>query len=1046
MGKGGGDSGKAHDYFGSIAGVVCAGPVDELVAVIIDGKLAWPSAPIWESGKDYVVGDLRHYAFRVWRCNTAHTSAGGNAPPDLTKWTSYSVARADQPNPYPFSIESWGQAYLYWGTVDQVLANPDPVPDDPIATVSRARQSHVARIVTATPHGLTTGQHVTVSGFSFPNAGYNIADVVVEVIDDTTLIYNNPGTNQVTTADATGLITPIVVETGETVLAANGHPPYRRQAVLVLKDFLFGRERTTAPNVEVVVRRKPNQTLIDGDAAALDADGQANPVCVAAELLTDPVFGLAQPDSFCDAATWQALADDLAADSARTYISPVLDRAQTARSLLANLLAYYDGWARFNAAGAVEVGRFLHDEAPPAFTAATTIDYNDLVEEIAWDANGWPDTANQTYVRFSNRDRAFKNDSAPYVSSWNMAVTGDPRPLNIERPFITRPQQASTHAAEWGKVAAEPGIAGTLIVRAEKAASIKPGDLFLLTHDAAAMSIVCRCTQKTLAKPPAGRVTLRFQSERAIAQIPYQPTRSEPGGSAFPLPEEIEMFQIVQPPPALVGGQDFQIVILAARTSAVTIGLRPWLRRDDGALFFPLGEQRQWAVYGTLSQDYDLPASSATASRARDDDVATIVTTAAHGLSSGQHVQITGLAGADYDATDVVITVVDATTFTYPNEGADEGTTVDADGTVIPLDDDDSETLQLDLDPRVRQPDLDKISQTQTVDAINDANLLVWVFDAADATQFEIMALKAIRLDDGVYKLQVRRGRFGIGKRAFVTDDRVFILFRGDLVGYTADKFAGYAQTGATATFRLQSFNAAGEGDLSDSDICPDIEFTFSDPYAPTASWQILLVNGADLTDFTDSYLPTDEFEFTFELRDANSDLLDARLVARLGAMELPPIWHDAFAPSGTKVGSTGKFTLPDGEWRILLVVRDAANRVVEVPLTPVGGGAEVTLLILASMGTVATPVAAPHGGTYVTYPKSVVLTCSTAGATIEYQIVALYGALGGGWSTYTGPISVGRNRTLYARATKVAMTDSAVIAEHYSYESEGGGGGIYLP
>ena len=121
------------------------------------------------------------------------------------------------------------------------------------------------------------------------------------------------------------------------------------------------------------------------------------------------------------------------------------------------------------------------------------------------------------------------------------------------------------------------------------------------------------------------------------------------------------------------------------------------------------------------------------------------------------------------------------------------------------------------------------------------------------------------------------------------------------------------------------------------------------------------------------------------------------------------------------------------------------ANRVVEVPLTEVGGTDEVTLQISASAGTVATPTATPHGATYLTFPKTVVLMCSTAGATIEYQLPALYGALGGVWQTYSGPISVARNRTLYARAIKVAMTDSATIAEHYIYESEAGGG-RYVP
>ncbi len=40
-GKGGSKSGGAKDYYGSIAGLVCAGPVDELVAIIVDGKTVW---------------------------------------------------------------------------------------------------------------------------------------------------------------------------------------------------------------------------------------------------------------------------------------------------------------------------------------------------------------------------------------------------------------------------------------------------------------------------------------------------------------------------------------------------------------------------------------------------------------------------------------------------------------------------------------------------------------------------------------------------------------------------------------------------------------------------------------------------------------------------------------------------------------------------------------------------------------------------------------------------------------------------------------------
>jgi len=41
---------------------------------------------------------------------------------------------------------------------------------------------------------------------------------------------------------------------------------------------------------------------------------------------------------------------------------------------------------------------------------------------------------------------------------------GDPRPLTIERPFNHAGRTSQHVRAEWGKIAAEPGIAGTLVV------------------------------------------------------------------------------------------------------------------------------------------------------------------------------------------------------------------------------------------------------------------------------------------------------------------------------------------------------------------------------------------------------------------------------------------------------------------------------------------------------------------------------------------------------------------------------------------------------
>ena len=473
-GKGGSSSGSAKDYYGTIAGLVCAGPVDELVAVVVDGKTAWE-------------GPL------------ARTAVGVT-------------------NPQVIAVPNYGTIIFYWGTADQTL-----------------------------------------------NAS----------------------------------LAPLL----------GSHPPYRRQCWCILKDFLFGRERTSAPNVEVVVRRQPVQSVIVGAAARLDADSQANPLAALAEIVTDPVFGLGQLVELLDAPSWQATADALTAQSARTHISPVLDRGSTFRAIVAEAIGYYDGWMRWNDTCQVEAGRFTHNEAPPSFDAATTIDYHDLVEEVDWAADGWSATVNEVVVRFNDRTRAFKENAARAVSGWNRDIVGEPRQRRVELPFITRAQQATGHAAERVRIESEQALSGSLSVRAEKATAIRPGDLFLLTHDAVQLSIVCRCIEKSVPASDSGKVTLRFASERGLAPVPYQPTPLGLGGPQAVEAERIDLFQIVQVPPALAGGAGTRIAVLAARTNPLTVSMSVHLQRDDGSLFYLLGAQSGWAVTGTLAQAYaaDVP-------------------------------------------------------------------------------------------------------------------------------------------------------------------------------------------------------------------------------------------------------------------------------------------------------------------------------------------------------------------------------------------------------------------------------------------------------
>lgn len=875
MGKGGGSGSGAYDYYGTIAGVVCAGPVDELVEIVVDGKTVWPKATLWAVGQSITAGDLRTVSKVVYQALSNHTTSAGNKPPNATFWQRYSVKRATSTNPVQITVENYGAAWFYWGTANQTL--------------------------------------------------------------DTS---------------------------GEKVLSDKGHPAYRRQAVMVLKNFLFGRERTSAPNVEVVVRRAPNQSIITGDPAAL-SDGQANAFAALAELYTDNVFGaglVANAVGGPDSTTWQAAATGIHTDVAQTAISPILTGAESLRAFTAAILAYCDGWARFNADGLIQAGWFPHNTTPPTFTAATTIDFHDLVDEADFTAEGFASTFNQTQVTFKDRERAFKDGSAAAVSGYNLAVTAEPRVAKIDRPWITRRQQASDHAAEWQKINSEPKLAGSLVVRAEKAVSINPGDYFLLTHDALAISVICRCIAKDSAQPPAGRATIRFENDRAMAPVPYQPTPTPDSGSAFPANETLTLQQFFQPPPSMLGAAtDATLCPLIARTSPVTTGANVWFQKDDVSGFYLLGSVSQFAITGTLQQNYATTSS----------------------------------------------------------------------------DEDNSEDLRVTLDAGTDASDLAKMLTTQTEDAINDAAVVVVIFNQSNAKQFEVATLRAMRIvgAETFYRLKVRRARFGTAQRSAVTGDRAFIVYRSDLIALTHEAFVGYLSALSTTTFRLQSVNAESVADLADTSVCPNVSYTWADPYAPSFTFDSVKAGTSEITDFATNYSTTTDFTVTATITDASADLIEAKLFARLGTTEVA-LWNQTFSASSRQTITT-TFRLPsNGEWQVFISGKDRSGRVRQKQLTAGGGSSTVTLKIGVGTGgsIVATPTSSPAPGGYTNNTLSVSLSCSTSGATIKYSLVAI-GAAAGTFSTYSSAVTVAigaGGKSLYAYAEKAGLTTSPTVRLDY--------------
>lgn len=873
-GKGGGGAG-AHDYYGSIAAAVCAGPVDSLLGIISDGKTVWPEADgDWEAGQSYTAGQSIRSGARVWICDMTNTADDANRPGTPgSPWTEYTLNRTDPgvTNPVAVSVAGYGIAHVFWGTADQTIPETFPA----------------------------------------------------EIRDE--------------------------------------HPPYRRQCWVFLEDWLFGRERTSAPNVQFLVRRAPAQTIITGPAAELDGEGQANPIAFASEIITDPVFG-AGNSSLISPDAWQAAAEALEERADLWNVSPVISQAMTFDAFAESIGSYARVFKRSDSVGRVELGVLPHSEAPPPWTSDLILDESCLAEPL--EVTTETGSVNSVSVRYTDRVRSFKPRNARAFDSLSRGSLAT-EPQTFDRQWITRAAQASALAADELRRGAEPKFSGRAVCLGERVRGIREGSVFLLRDANAGLEVPCRCETITRAAPPSSRVTIQFRAETGFTPLLSLDGSSEYTAANPPPAETVTAFQLVQPPPGVADGEKFALLALVARTSKVTTSVRVWMQESDPSLFSSLGVQASFAVAGEVHSWYPdtIPFSSSAS-------------------------------------------------------------------------DDDSETLRIDFDALTPAADLAGLGETQSADSINDARLLVWLFSAADPKQFEILTVRSIRIASGesFYRFKVRRARFGTTRLSFSAGDRAFVIRRASLVPYTHRLFGAYAMTGTPAVFRLQASNPWRTADVAD---CPDEDFDFADPYAPRIQWTRIEQRDtpagawADVASFSTDFPVTSQFRLSATLRDSNGDL-DAAFLKALGPESNEATMFSATA-SGRQDSLQSTFQLTEGDWTMVLRARDRTGRDTEEVLTEVGGSTPVSLRVRPPGSTVvANPVPSSRGAEYFA-DVPITLSCSTAGATVEYQVVDLGAAPGGSWTSGTS-LTVPVDRTLYTRATKAGWTTSPVTRDDYRF------------
>ncbi len=467
MGNKAGGASVSYNYFGTLAGLICLGPIDAVRAIIVDGKA------VWEGNDARPVGvspptDL----------NSTYDDFSTRLEP---KWFSQGPAGRE------------GYLRVYWGTADQP-------------------------------------------------------------------------------ADA----------------ALTDHPAYRDFAYLVAHRFLFGREKSTAPNIEVVVTRKPvaDTSLVPAVDNTLD-DGQVNPVAVLAELLTAP-YGAGLAVERLDAASWNAAAVHCRGNPTRYYCSPFLTDARDLRSVCASLLAMFDGALAWTGDGKLAV-RLLQPGVNPGGLALLEAPL--LVASPRIRAGSWGDIATQVVARLVDRDRKYKaaNVTAANLVSQRMRG-GEQSSQTLDLPHVTRTWQGRLWATEWVRRAQQPAVTVEVMCRPERVIGLAPGSKVLVDVDPepggsgmAQLAVVEERIDRPGKVGQPGQTVLRLVCDTLTTAVPYTPT-GEPTD-----PEESVVDPIVSallipmgPPQGGLG-----VAVLASRPQADVVGYDAffvWDTDGDGFL------------------------------------------------------------------------------------------------------------------------------------------------------------------------------------------------------------------------------------------------------------------------------------------------------------------------------------------------------------------------------------------------------------------------------------------------------------------------------
>ncbi|MBX3747346.1 MAG: hypothetical protein KF833_18710 [Verrucomicrobiae bacterium] len=392
--------------------------------------------------------------------------------------------------------------------------------------------------------------------------------------------------------------------------ALEEHPPYRHVAYLVARHLLLGRERSTAPNIEVIVSRLPSAPtdLVEAAHNTIE-DGQINPVAALADLITGQ-HGLAMEGSRCDGTAWRTAAAWCAHTAWRksiTWCSPLFSDRAEARRAITELLDMFQGALVWTHEGRLGI-RVLDWGATDAPVGAI-IDARTLTRSPRWQSGGWEDIPSGAIIRYYDHERKAKEADEKVDNLVALRIYGEDRRIMVDRPHVTGSAQARRIGIELLRRMAAPQVTLDIECRGE-GITARVGEKVAIDTDPepGGTGLAQIAVVEERRDDPGGLLRLTCRADTLVPASPYvlDPT------SGGPLPPTVDpiLHALAIPLPPQGSWPLGSFGLLASRPQADVVGMRVFVSAD-GVHFANLGAQAGFAVRAALETAVEIGDTTA---------------------------------------------------------------------------------------------------------------------------------------------------------------------------------------------------------------------------------------------------------------------------------------------------------------------------------------------------------------------------------------------------------------------------------------------------